>query len=377
VGPVERQGGIELVQGLGRQVGDAHTQVDCTVGGHHAGAAAVGDDGQPVAGRAHPRRQGQGGGEQLLDGVHPDHAGPAQQGVEDVVATHQGTRMRGHGPGTGLVAADLHQHHRLQARHGTQRAHEAAGIADALDVHQDAAGGRVVGQVIEDLAEVQIGRCTARHHGGKTDAVRGGPVQHGRADGARLRHQGQFAGMRLTEREGGIEADGRALDAQAVGADEADAVLLRDLDQFILHLDALRTHLAEAGRQHHGMAHAPLAAGIQDAGHARRRRRDDGQLRRFRQLGNGGVALLVQQGLVLRVDRVDLALEPRLQHVAENDPGDRLLAGAGAEYGNGTGIEQRVEIVLAHGVVCVVRTSLKTAPGAELLYVSSNAVTLP
>ncbi len=62
---------------------------DGMVGGHHAGAAAVGDDRQAVAARAEVREQRRGGRVHLADLAQAHHAGAAQRRVEDVVGADQ------------------------------------------------------------------------------------------------------------------------------------------------------------------------------------------------------------------------------------------------------------------------------------------------
>ncbi len=87
------------------------------------------------------------------------------------------------------------------------------------------------------------------------------------------------------------------------------------------------------------MLDAVLAAGLQDGRYGPRRGRDDGQIRRFGHVGDVGVALVIEQDVVLWIDRVHLALEIGFQHVAEDHPGNGILTGAGAEDRDGTGIE--------------------------------------
>jgi hypothetical protein len=97
---------------------------------------------------------------------------------------------------TGFVAAGLEQDDRLDAGGGAQRAHEAAGVADAFDVHQDVVGAVVVDQVVEDFAEIDVGRHAERDDRGEADLVALGPVEHGRTHGAGLRDEGEVARWR-------------------------------------------------------------------------------------------------------------------------------------------------------------------------------------
>ena len=256
--------------------------------------------------------------------------------------------MGGHRLGAGLIASHLDHDHGLQPRYGTQGAHEAARIADALDVHEDALGGRVIGQIVEQLAEIQIGRRAGGNDAGESDAVGGRPVQHGCADGAGLRYQGQIAGQRRAQGEGGVQSDGRALDAQAVGSDEADAQTLGGMHQFLFQCGALLANFTETGGQYHRVPDAACAAVFENAGYGRRGGGDDCQLGRLRQVGGVRKAGMPQHFLPFGIDGEDLALEARRNHVAEDDPGHGILPVACAEHGHGTRVEKGMKIVLGH-----------------------------
>ena len=60
--------------------------------------------------------------------------------VEYIVRPDQRCGVRHRRLGAGRMASDLDQDHRLDAGGGAQRAHEAARVADAFDVQQDALG---------------------------------------------------------------------------------------------------------------------------------------------------------------------------------------------------------------------------------------------
>ena len=290
--PGRRQRLIELIQCRFGQLGQTDADIDRQIGRHHTGAAAVGDDGEAVADRLDMRRKRARASEQLHDRLHPHHAGAAHQRIEHRVGAGQRAGMRLRRLGTGFMPADLDHHDRFQARDGAQRTHEAARVANAFDIKQDALGLRVISQVIENLAEVDIGGGAGRNHAGKTDAVGFRPVQHRGTQRTGLRDQRQIAGQRGAQCESCIQTDRRALDTQAVGADEADAVFLRHADDGFLQQDAFGTDFTEAGGQHHDIADATLAAFLHDLGDGRRRRGNDRQIRRFRQIAGVGIAFL-------------------------------------------------------------------------------------
>ena len=256
--------------------------------------------------------------------------------------------MRLHGFRSRLVTPHFHHDHGLEAGGGAQRAHEAARIADAFDVEQNAARLRIVGEVVEDFAEVEIGRRAGGDHAGKADAVGFRPVQHGGADCAGLRHQREIAAQGGALAEGGVQPDRRPLDAETVGADEADAVLLRCPDHGRFQRRAWFAHLAETGRQHDGVTDAALAALCHDRRDGRRGGGDQRQFRHRRQLVGAGVAAFAEHRLVLGVDRIDLAAVARFAQIAEQRAGNRVLALAGAEDRHRAGVEQRVKIMSGH-----------------------------
>ena len=90
-------------------------------------------------------------------------------------------------------------------------------------------GAVVVDQVIENLAKVDVGSAAERDDRRKSDAVGLRPVENGRAHGTGLRNEGQVAGVGGNLGEGGVEAQRRADDAEAVRAEYADVVAARDL----------------------------------------------------------------------------------------------------------------------------------------------------
>ena len=91
--PGRRQHRIELGDGVRPEHRQSATFLDQPIGGQHAGAAAIGDDGQPIAAlRRHARQRGR-GVKQLLEFVNAQHAGAAERGVVDDIGAGQRTRV--------------------------------------------------------------------------------------------------------------------------------------------------------------------------------------------------------------------------------------------------------------------------------------------
>ena len=220
--------------------------------------------------------QGARRGKQLLDGLHPNHTRTTHQGIKHGIGTDQGTGMRLHRLGPRLVTAHLEQDDGLDPRRGTQGAHEAARITDPLDVHQDALGRRIVGQIVEDLAKINISRGPTGNDAGKTNAIGLGPIQHRRAQGTRLRDQGQIAAQRNALAKGRVQPNRRPLDAQAIGADKTDAVFTRNLQHPAFQGQARRPYLAEPRRQDQGATNPVVTEIVHDRRDRRRRRGDNG-----------------------------------------------------------------------------------------------------
>ena len=65
------------------------------IGRQHAGAAAVGQDGQPLAAQGPRARQRLGGVEQVVQRLDAQHAGAPERGVEDLVRAGQRAGVRG------------------------------------------------------------------------------------------------------------------------------------------------------------------------------------------------------------------------------------------------------------------------------------------
>ncbi len=350
VRPVGRHRLVEHGHRFVGQLGQRNAQVAGTVGGHGARPAAVGDDGQAVTQRAELGSQRLGGVEQLADVLHAHHAGPAHGGVEHGIGhgSHAGVGSGGHG--TGLVAAGLEQDDRLDAGGGTQGAHEAAGVTDAFDVHQDVVCAAVVDQVVEDLAEIDVGGHADGNHRREADIVGLGPVEHGGAHGAGLRDEGQVAGLGGDLGERGVEAQFRADDAQAVGAEDAHVVGTGDLEHLALQRGTDVAGLGEAGGNDDDVAHAAAAALFDQLRNRLRAGGDDRHFDPGADFLDRLVGLLALDGVVLGVDGVQAALVTRAEDVLEDDVADRVLTVGSADYGNRFRFEKPSEIVLfQHG----------------------------
>ena len=85
-------------------------------------------------------------------------------------------------------------------------------------------GLRIGGEEIECLSEVDGGVGAERNHGGEAHIVLARPIQNRRSERARLGDQRQRAFGGEWPDHAGVQAQAWALEAQAVGAQQMDAV---------------------------------------------------------------------------------------------------------------------------------------------------------
>ncbi len=122
--------------------------------------------------------------EQFVQRAHAQQAGAVEGGTVHIIGTGQGLHMgiaaaRLHA----LGAPRLHHHHRLGAGGGTRSRHELARVLDLLDVEQDGARTVIGGEVVEQIAEVDVQRVAQRDHGGEPDRARHAPLHQCGGDG--------------------------------------------------------------------------------------------------------------------------------------------------------------------------------------------------
>lgn len=278
--------------------------------------------------------------EQLPHRIEPYHASPAQGSVEYIVRSHQSAGVGEGGLATNRVAADLDQEHRLDARRRPQSAHEAARMADALDVEKNVLCLGVGSQVVQQLAEMHVRRTAKGNHAGEPDVVGLGPVENRRAQRARLRNQADRAAIGATIGEGGVQADLRPHDSQTVGADQTDAVATGAFQRGALERGALGAGFGKACRNHDGGADTRAAAGFHDLGDRLWLRGDDRQIEPLRNVFDRRIAHQAMDLLVLGIDREQLALETRVEHVSNQHGTDGALTFAGSDHGDRPGFEE-------------------------------------
>ena len=340
--PRRGQHGIELRTQAFAEFGEFDAGQRRRIRRHHAGAAAIGHQRQVLVIGAAKARERLGRQEQLLQRVDAQHAGTSDRSIEDHVRSGERAGVRGRRLQALAGAARLHHDHRFVARSGACRRHELAWRFDRLDVKQDGARVRVARQVVEQVAEVDVGVFAERHHVREADLPALRPVEHRGDERTRLRHEGHVAGQCVGVSEARVQPKVRAQQAEAVRAEHAQQARPRGLAHGLL----LRR--AQAGAHHDRGARAEAGEFVDQADHAARRRADHRQVGHARQVGNAGEDHLPVERGVVRVDGVDRAFERARAQVAPDRRADAAAAIGSADDDDGMRIQQLVEMADAH-----------------------------
>ncbi len=149
---------------------------------HIGQPAAVGDDGEPLPLEGHGVAEGFDRGKQFVGIPHPQHTGTADGGIIDIVKA------------MGRIVAPAFQHQdRLVARGCPRCREKVAGVVQLVHIDQNGAGDAVAGELIQQLAEVDIAVITKGDEGGEAQFMLLGPIQNGGADGGGLRQKGDLS----------------------------------------------------------------------------------------------------------------------------------------------------------------------------------------
>jgi hypothetical protein len=350
--PGRRQHRIERGHGLGREGREPAAMLLERVGRQHPGAAAIGEDRQPV-----PRRGLAGGQrrhrlEQLAELEDAEHAGAAEGGIVDVVGAGERPGMRQRRLGAGGTAPRLDDDDRLRPRRDAPRRHELPCIADALDIEEDRPRRRIEGEVVEEVAEIDVGHVAEGEDVGEAEAAGGGPVEDGGGDRPGLGDEGEVAGLRRQMHEARVDALRRRDEADAVRTEDAHEMRLGRLKHLLLEgMAGSGLAFAEAGGDDDGRPAAALPKLGDQPRHGLRRRGDDGEVGNHRQLGDRAVVEGRAHRLLVRVDRHDRPRKARLEQVPRQNLADRARLVARPDERDRLRLEQGIEIAGRHGAV--------------------------
>ena len=351
VAPGRRQHGIELGDCLSAQRRKPPALLDQPVGRQDAGTAAIGDDGEPVAALRRAAGKRGGGVEQFLDLVDAQHAGAPERRFVDDVGARQRAGMRGGGARAFLGAAAFDHDHRLDPRGPPRRRHELARMRDGLGVDQDRLRRLVEREVIEQIAEIDVGHVAHGDDGREADAARQRPVDHRGRHGAGLREEGDVAGQDSGRREGGVEPDAGHGEPKTIGPDDAQQMRPRGGEQRGGALLAdLGLAFGKSGGENDGGAGAAAGELADQRGNRIGRRRDDGEIRRQRQAGDIRIGHDAVHRGVVRINGDDRALEIGMQQIGHQRRADRMRLVGGADHRDRLRAEHLVEIADGHGL---------------------------
>ena len=98
--------------------------------------------------------------------VERKHAVGGRRGLESRMRAGQAGRVREGGARTGLAAPDLgHEQRLLRTPAHRREREEAAAVEEALDIETDGAGRRILDQVFEHVAQIDIALIAERDAG--------------------------------------------------------------------------------------------------------------------------------------------------------------------------------------------------------------------
>ena len=155
---------------------------------------------------------------------HAQQAGAPEGGLVGGVRAGKRAGVRQRGLGAAGAPAGLDDDDGLGSRRAPGRRHELRRVGDRFHVEQDGAAVDVAGQVVEQIAEVDVGHVAERDHVREADAAPARPVDDGRDQRAGLGQEGEVARQGRAMGEAGVEADARQHETQAVGALHAQEV---------------------------------------------------------------------------------------------------------------------------------------------------------
>jgi hypothetical protein len=185
---------------------------------------------------------------------------------------------------------------------------------------------------------------------GKAEVVDVGVVEDGRADRARLGDEAEVALAGNLEGEAGVHGH-RGIgvdDAQAVGTHEGYIVLGDFLLDLLLELDARAADFLETcGDDEQGLD-AQLAGLVDHVGDHVRRDHEDGHVNGLADGGEVGMGPDRVDVPGLGIHGKDRSLETSVEQVQEDGVAHRPGPGGRADDGDGSGIEERIDVAI-HG----------------------------
>ncbi len=222
---------------------------------------------------------------------------------------------------------------------------ELGAVAQAFDIAGHDFGTGVRCQVVQEIGEIQAGLVAG------VDEVAKAQMHHPAGDidvgahAAALRHQADVAyalvGWEGLEggHEGGDGASAQMGQSHAVGADDAHAAALREVDQGLLPLQAFAADFRKARRIDNGRWNALGMAALEHGQHFVHGQREHGDVGRHGQRLHVGIAAVAGQLRVFGVDRKDLSVELKARQMVQCHAAYARGIARGTDHSDRAGVE--------------------------------------
>jgi hypothetical protein len=308
----------------GVEAGELQAVADRRVGREDARPARVRHDRGAAAQRHGLVRKGARVLEQLVQPLDAQDPRLQEERVVRLVRSGERAGVGARGAGALGGAARLDRDDRLAfvPRDRARDLQEALGALQIFDVQEDHAGLGVVGEVLEEVAFVQVGLVAERGELGEAKALLGHDLQRRDSHRPALREERDAPRRRHPAREGGVHRDGGGGvdDAQAIGPHQTHSARARRPRDFRLPRRALGPDLLEPRRDDHGGRHAAAAARLDDPQHRVGGDDDDRQVDRIGDRLHGRVGADPQDAALARMDRIHDRAAPGREEVLEHRP---------------------------------------------------------
>ncbi len=281
--------------------------------------------------------------------IDQHHTVRVAYGAHDIVGPGRAGGVRGDGAFTDGRAPGLGEQHRLAARAGALCCHgETLRPQQPFDVKADDLRARIVDEVLEEIAQLQVALIAHRHARGKScpEFVRLRDQRtHQRAGLAgqtdRAGRQAQHVSecKRCRQRKARVRVD----QAEAVRPEQPHAVAARDLRHRFLTQFTFAPGLGELRRDDDARAHTGFGAFAHRVDGAGGRYGEDRHVDRRGRVLDRSVGDQPLHHARARPDRHDAALVPMIDQVFENAAAPFLGVVGGAQHRHRLRIEQALQ----------------------------------
>jgi hypothetical protein len=172
--------------------------------------------------------------------------------------------VRRRSPGSSSRPARLDYDHRFSQRYFARGGEKRPGIADRLHVKENALSVRIIAKVVNQVSPSHIQHGVSRNDSAEPHLLQLTPIQS--QQGSTLAQKGYIAGPRRILGEGGVQADDRIHDAQAVGTNQAHGAAMQLFLNLPFQFDAFSSSFTKSRRDYNCGLGAGVHAFSDDAG---------------------------------------------------------------------------------------------------------------